>query len=308
MKSERRVPSANEPWQESGYVGGLVWVLPVAMVVAALLSFVYVMITTSIPIVGHITFVIAFGVAAATAWPMADAAAWFKVRSVPVMRVVGAFVGLFAVYCAWVVFVWMLMQHAASGPVDLLELAASPRGVWMVMAGMNETGTFAVGSVGAVATGVGTTPTGPVLWALWAIEAAIVVGTCVMLAPRRIQDRPFCEDCGVWMATDALFPLVTEATARAVRERGLASIETAATPRLGSDGAWLLRSWRCSHCWTGVFRIDRTFKHTHIDVRIPFLPRLTTQSAEPVVRAAWLRPEDAAELDRIATSCQHTMA
>ena len=45
----------------------------------------------------------------------------------------------------------------------------------------------------------GNTPTGIILWILWAIEALIIVGLAVGLAFGMSADTPFCEDCEKWV-------------------------------------------------------------------------------------------------------------
>jgi hypothetical protein len=43
----------------------------------------------------------------------------------------------------------------------------------------------------------GATPTGGVLWALWAVEAAIIVGFPLLTAWSQAR-TPFCESCNAW--------------------------------------------------------------------------------------------------------------
>ena len=87
------------------------------------------------------------------------------------------------------------------------------------------------------------------VYAIWLIEAGILVWMCVMGA-RRQADEPFCESCGVWYVPEPFgtWPKVdTQPLRRAVRDEELAPL-LAPVPAAASedDGAFVLHG--CPSC------------------------------------------------------------
>src|SRR5262249_20285307 len=63
---------------------------------------------------------------------------------------------------------------------------------------LNEVGHWKIG---------GDKPTGLVLWILWAVEAAVIVGAAAIGASSTMEDEPYCETCNTWCKVK---PLVAE--------------------------------------------------------------------------------------------------
>ncbi|AWM33131.1 hypothetical protein [Hymenobacter nivis] len=66
--------------------------------------------------------------------------------------------------------------------------------MWNATRQINETGTWSLKS---------TTPSGLVLWAIWLIEATIIVGGAYLMAAAQAQE-PFSEATGAWADEETL--------------------------------------------------------------------------------------------------------
>ena len=89
--------------------------------------------------------------------------------------------GLFGLYVCWVV--WFKASGARNGfwvpPGDLFEaiISLGERGVWSIF---------------------DSTPTGGALYAVWGLEALIIVGVALYMVASSANDTPFCEECNQW--------------------------------------------------------------------------------------------------------------
>jgi len=108
-----------------------------------------------------------------------------KVRNSLVASLLGAGVGVIAVYVSWVVWV-----HALAGRADESLWVVDPTALLGVVGLLAKEGVWSIRSA---------TPTGVVLYAIWASEALIVIGL-VVAAVHGAASRPFCERCNAWMS------------------------------------------------------------------------------------------------------------
>jgi len=151
------------------------------------MAFIYAYIIVYIPIIGVVTFLLTGGFAAMVGLAVGGALHAGKVRSNVVAVVTALPVALFALWASWVIWVHALLARA-DADVGLLDLAMSPAGLWEVITLINEKGAWSM---------KGFTPTGGVLWALWAGEAAIIAGIILVMAVQMLSS-PFCEACDRW--------------------------------------------------------------------------------------------------------------
>ncbi|APR86600.1 Hypothetical protein A7982_11949 [Minicystis rosea] len=172
------------------------------------LAFVYSYIIVYIPIVGVITFALTAGFGALLGFLVGQVLHAGKVRSQAAALAAAVPVSLFALWAAWVTWVYALM-HRADVDVAFLDLAANPGGLWNLINVINDKGAWNL---------KGFTPTGGLLWGLWALEAAIIVGLAVLVAYEAVN-VPFCEPCDVWCAEHKAMATLGSTTKRALAPR-----------------------------------------------------------------------------------------
>ncbi len=124
----------------------------------------------------------------------------------------------------------------------MLDVVAAPGNLWQFISAINVEGWYTIGH--------GFTPSGAVLWLLWAIEAAIVVAGTAVVAPARIRDRAFGEDCGTWMADEPPLAIPADAGApsRHLSKGGLGALQEPAAPATGGARWLVLQRQRCDQC------------------------------------------------------------
>lgn len=277
----------SQPFELSGRAGQA-WLLPVVGLAAAAASaFVYAWVNVYSPIAGYVSILFVALLAAGTALPVAFAGRWLKVRSTLQLRIAGAVTGAAAVYFAWAFFVWVMTIKVgaddAPSPWDWIQ---HPAALWEVAGSIAEDGWYTIGH--------SLTPKGIVLWLLWALEAAIVIGVGFMLAPSRIGGRGFCEDCTCWMQDEPPLrvPGGEGAPARAVAKGGLPAL-TGFEPPSTRGSRWLqLVRQRCPRCQQrAVYGVD--------DVLVVKTEKGRKLQARPLVPLSWQGEAEAAELQRI---------
>lgn len=163
--------------------------LLVGATVGAVLGFVYAYAVLYIPLVViRFLFTLGFGALAglfAAGLPLRLG----KIRNGRVRLLATLLVVLFAWYVSWVVWVWALLRRADVTGVNLLALALQPDVLWQAVLRINEVGAWRLRSV---------TTTGVVLWGVWAVEAAVIVGLGTLLGVVGSGAEPFCESCEAW--------------------------------------------------------------------------------------------------------------
>ena len=94
-------------------------------------------------------------------------------------------------YVSWVVWLVALLHRGGMTDPELSvgSLAVHPRDVWQIVGMVNHAGAWKYRD---------STPTGWELWAVWAMEAAIVFGASLAFAWTNMHDTPFCEQCVQW--------------------------------------------------------------------------------------------------------------
>ena len=108
-----------------------------------------------------------------------------KIRNAGVLTVVALIVAAVAYYVHWSVWVGRMTEAQVVDPGTL----------WAFVSTVNALGPWSI---------FGWTPTGFALWAIWGIEAIVIVGLGTVSAHGMI-DIPFCEDTGQW-ATETTLP------------------------------------------------------------------------------------------------------
>lgn len=167
---------------------GLLTGLGIAMVAAIVLAFVYAYSIVYIPIVGYVTFILSAGFGALVGVAAAKGLELGKVRSVGVSIVVVLVAAVIGYYVSWAAWLHALLNKA-DVEVGFVEIITSPGDMWAAIQAINEAGSWTL---------KGFTPTGGVLWGLWALEAVIILGLGVFVGVAMAASSPFCERCQLW--------------------------------------------------------------------------------------------------------------
>lgn len=168
-------------------ISSIVFTLATGLVGAAVLAAVYAYLILYIPLAGWVSFILTGGFGFLVGMVMAAALKWGRVRSMPIAATLCVIVSLFALYVAWGVWLYAIIQRDGY-EVGLLEVLLAPMAMWETVVEINAYGAWTLNNF---------TPTGLVLWLIWAAEGAIVVGLTLFAGLKGIA-LPFCEECHCW--------------------------------------------------------------------------------------------------------------
>ena len=211
---------------------------------------------------------------------------WARVRSIAVVAVVSLLAAVLAYYVSWVTWETLILARE-DVEVLPLRLLARPDGVWYLATMINETGTIVFGST--------ETPIrGPVLWVLWAVEAAIVVGIASQVPVRMLRHLVYCEPCERWCNHYQAAVSVGYGDETALRQRlerhDLAVLQELGQPDLNAPHRFRIDLDNCPTCQNthllSVFRVDVTYqKGNRQEKAVRLIDRLRISEAE----AQWVR-------------------
>jgi len=189
--------------ESSGKLGRGPFVAPLVVIPATLaIALAYGYADVYCPIAGIVSILLVGAYVFAIGMVVGVVRSFGKVRSAGFMMSLGLAVGLFALYAAWVAFEVALIGKAADPGEETpsyLMLLLRPDLVWKFASMINETGWYTIKSA---------TPSGIVLWGMWGIEAALIVGGTTLMARASLNDEVFCEECDVWCEEDPRKPLL----------------------------------------------------------------------------------------------------
>lgn len=157
--------------------------------VGGALAVVYAFAINWIPFI-YINFFLSLGLGFAVGMTIAYAAKAGKVRNATVACLFGLIFGLFTLYVAWA------FDPQARIPNNEGFVAWDPNALMGWIQFGYEKGFWSIGKGG------GDNVSGMFLAIVWLIEAGIIVGLAVILAPSAINAQPFCEDCNEWATTE----------------------------------------------------------------------------------------------------------
>jgi hypothetical protein len=181
----------------------------VGLVAGVVLGVVYAYAILYIPLAGTVTFILTGGFAFVLGLVVGMVLHATKVRSTTVAALTALPVALVALLASWIAWLYALLQRADAVDVSLLDFVTNPAALWQVLLEVNRVGAWSL---------KGATPTGGLLWALWACEALIIVVGTVVVARGHV-DEPFCEDCERWCEEEKGIAVTGPAEAGMLRER-----------------------------------------------------------------------------------------
>ncbi|MCI0365653.1 MAG: hypothetical protein L0Y44_04255 [Phycisphaerales bacterium] len=163
-------------------VAGPLLMLGIGAVAAVILGSVYGYLIQYNPIV-YINVIGALVFGGGLGWAAGIGIRRGKVRAPLIATLDGLAVGAMGVFVAWVVWI-----HAFAGRAGANVWIFNPAELWAVIQQVAATGAWSL---------KGATPTGLALYAVWAIEALMIAGICVLVC-RNAASKPFCEPCAQW--------------------------------------------------------------------------------------------------------------
>lgn len=169
-------------YEESGKVppAGPVIALLLGIATALALSFVYAYAVNYIPFI-YLNFLLTGFLGVAVGAVVAMGGGLGKIRNRNVVIALAVLAALIACYASWVVtvYLWVGAEAFIFNPSDLVTIIqlVAQEGVWSLK---------------------GATPTGAALYAVWGIEAAVIIGASFFGAIGAYSEEPFCENCNQW--------------------------------------------------------------------------------------------------------------
>jgi len=177
-------------YESSGRSGHAWIIIPLlGLPIIALLSLIYSYIVVYSPIGGVLTIFIMAGYIFGVGLTVSILGKWAKCRNVMTMRVLGLGCGAVGLWLSWVFVVYALINRSAGEHVGVMDLMLQPEAMWVIIGEVASTGWYTIKNL---------TPSGLVLWSLWAIEAVAVIGGAIFLATSGITQEMFCETCDAW--------------------------------------------------------------------------------------------------------------
>jgi hypothetical protein len=121
---------------------------------------------------------------------------WGKVRNQAVAAAVTSTISAFALYVSWAVWVTLTLESQNIETISWMKLVQRPGMLWGLICAINEDGTWSLGRDAAVTKGTA-------LWAVWLVEAAIVIGCSLGIQIAILGLHAFCERCERWCSRGA---------------------------------------------------------------------------------------------------------
>lgn len=176
-------PSTHYEHSGKAPLGGILLTLVGGLIAGAILGAVYGFLIYWSPFV-YINAFITLGCGFGLALSVGSLAKLGKIRNSSIVTVVALVVALVAYYVHWSVWVGRMTETDIVAPGQL----------WAFVSTINALGPWSI---------FGWTPTGFALWAIWGIEALVIIGLGSISA-HGVIDVPFCETTGKWTTENTL--------------------------------------------------------------------------------------------------------
>jgi hypothetical protein len=166
-----------------------------------------------------------------------------KLRNTPLGLVSIALVTAVAWYASWAVWAYAVLARAGVSGVELGRLALDPGLLRRVVGRINEVGAWSL---------KGSTPTGGLLWAIWSLEALVILGASLWAGAAVFRKDPFCEACETWCIgienVAKLGPANTATLVERLESGDLAYLESLGLGEAHPEGWTELDLHRCPGC------------------------------------------------------------
>jgi hypothetical protein len=227
----------NKYYEHSGKFGliGPIYMFIFGAVGTLVLSAIYGYAIYYIPFI-YLNFLITLGFGACVGILVGYGGKLGKVRNSGLLLIFGLIFGILAEYAGWVswVFAFSKQQALALHPLDIFAVVmlVGQEGAWSIF---------------------GWTPTGAALFAIWGIEAIMVIGTSALASWGVVSSTPFCEHCNRWVedrnSITPLEPIVDPDQFKSKLERSGAEVVKALKKiNAGNDAYTQLDLINCPGC------------------------------------------------------------
>ena len=165
--------------------------IPIVSAIATIvLAIIYSYVIVYVPLVGYVSVIFVGGLIIGIGLLIFGLGRATKCRNPNFLRLVGIICGLLAFYFSWAAFEYVLFDQFDNGIAwTMVDVFLSPAAVWHVALDINRTGWYSI---------FGGTPSGTLLWIIWAVEAILIIVGPAMLVSMLMDDEVFCEHCNAW--------------------------------------------------------------------------------------------------------------
>lgn len=170
-------------YQHSGVIGltGPIYMTLFGTIAALALGAIYGYAIFYIPFI-YLNFFITLLFGAGVGFSIHFGAKIGKVRNTKALLAFGFILGCLAEYVGWVSWIFALSQQEA--------LVLMPWDIFHILQRIAEDGAWNI---------FGWTASGFALYAIWAIEGVMIIGTSTLVSSVILSSTPFCEDCEEWI-------------------------------------------------------------------------------------------------------------
>ena len=218
-------------------IGGLLLVAATGLTSTLLLGLVYGYVMFFIPFI-YIKIFIMIGYPIVIGFIVSWAVDRGKIRNSAIVVLAGVGFGILADYAGWVA--WMA---AALGSADFLMAFFFPGEVLSFMRAVAEVGIYVISN---------SRPTGAILYLVWLVEAATVIGVTAWFVITNHFDSPFCEECGNWVTAERyiglFYPISNQAKFQREIKQGNFSVIGELKPRKEGSLFTKLTMRECQTC------------------------------------------------------------
>lgn len=219
---------------------------------------------------------------------------WGHVRNKNLTAALTIVLTTLALYMSWAVWIQTAFQRE-DRRISWSKLAEHPRAIWSLMKFINHYGTWAFDN--------GNPTTGWALWAIWILEAALIVGVGTVAALGIVNRRPYCEACGQWCRRAVRLLLAPVPDLQQVRfqleNKDLRPLEALGSGLKTSDH-FLVDLQSCKHC--GQFH---TLSGTQVSIQRKKFGQPTV-SSNTIVRQLIVGPGEAQAIHHLAETLAQT--
>ena len=224
-------------YQESGAASpaGILMTFGARIAAALVLGALYGILSFINPFV-YVNFLGAIFLGVGVGMAVGKSAGWGSVRNTKIIMAAGALAGVLTLYAAWVG--WLFAG------TEFTEIIARPGDIFATMGFLGEVGVYEI---------FGFAPTGGVLYAIWGIEAAIIVGSTFLNTLGNTGRQPYCEECEDWtheeIVTDRLEVVRNPgALIKALEAHDMTAVTDLAMVSAGNDRRTKVSLHKCNGC------------------------------------------------------------
>ncbi|TYQ16705.1 UNVERIFIED_CONTAM: hypothetical protein Cloal_3273 [Acetivibrio alkalicellulosi] len=173
---------------------GIMIILVTGLIGTSILSTIYGFASLYIPFI-YINFLLTAGLGFGTGSLIGFGAKIGKLRNTTILTLLSLIFGIFVLYSSWVIWLFVLFERELLlfNPLHIISAIEflAIEGAWEMF---------------------GFVPTGLFLYAIWLLEAIVIIGASVFGARSFLSGVAFCEDCNSWAKYTYVLPPLQHST------------------------------------------------------------------------------------------------